>query len=229
MEKKDNGNFVLKILLYAFLFIFLMTHFEKCRESVNQYWQNPNFKTDTVYLSRPFELKKDSFPNYVPPKTVVTYTAPNVTFYLNIDSLIQVISKDHMDTTKIDSSYLTQFPTNPKLVYGYFVKDTLKLSLLKTDGEIYTEDYLVDYGKFRYEYFNNKLRAIEKPTAKLPSIKSDMGYYLYGGYDLINSSILVKPRVSGNMGRVYLELETPVTLNTRVSLGATLSAGYRFK
>ena len=68
---KNNITKILSALSLVGI-VWIIFNLKKCNsEPKKQYWQDPNFKTDTFKVNVPFEVKGGSFPFYVPPKIVV--------------------------------------------------------------------------------------------------------------------------------------------------------------
>lgn len=223
-------------LVGILILIYLLLHLKGCKPSdVLEYWQNPNFKPDTVYIDKPYEVKGDSFAYAVPPKVVIRYLPlpdnGNKVKCLT-DSLLSVIDSMGREIQKINYKFLTHFPNSPKLVYGYFKADSLKLDLLSTQGEVETKIYLTNYNKFKYEFKDNQMRAdtleVKTHPTKPPN-KLSQSCYVSGGYEPFSKT----PITSLDYYLMYKNLQAAVEprlmIRRNPELMLNLKLGYRIK
>jgi hypothetical protein len=138
-----------------------------------------------IDLSRAFKDYKNNIPvsdtvyvkkYYTPEKEYQLVKVPQlVTFYLT-DTLTRAELKVVRDTIEIhypDSTflnvskyYLTQYPQNDKLIQMLLGGDKMNLTLLNINGEIFQEDYSLDFEKYSYNYLNNELTFKKKNFLK---------------------------------------------------------------
>lgn len=159
---------------------------------------SPDFKTQFINLNKRFDqLPIDTAQHLVKPITVNYYLpskVPSISVNCRADSLLQIIDSLHHVIITIDQKYLKLFPNNPKLIAGYFSRDTLKVSLLNIDGQITSYLYGTDYNLYSYQFLNGDFRANSNPKVAhepMSSINSyNNSFYVSLGYTSINSSIL---------------------------------------
>lgn len=155
-------------------------------ENLKQYWEDSNFKTDTIIHKIPYSLPSQNLYHIIPPKSVLVYYHDTLKLSVNCDSLIKLIDSLGNVVKVINKSYLSLFPDNPKLLYGKFTSDTLRLDLLKTNGDIYSDIFLVDYSRFKYQWIDGKISTREIPKVLSSPKKSLLvnQIFLYGGYSI---------------------------------------------
>lgn len=104
------------------------------------------------------------------------------------DSLTLIMDSLKNEILKIPLSFLTTYQNNPKLVSGFFRKDSLELSLFYPNGSSLTNKYPMDYDNYNYLWFENNLKAqkLDKKPEKLNV--SNTFYEIY-----VNSGILTYP------------------------------------
>lgn len=128
---------------------------QQVAEKQLEYWEKAAFKTDTIHLTIPYtQVTNPTYKFTVPPATVIQYQSPNlpqVSVSLN-DSLLIVNDSLRKVITNISTLYLKQFPEKPKLIYGSFSGDSLRFDFLRIDGSISTENYGVNYNRFKYQW-----------------------------------------------------------------------------
>src|SRR5688500_4751238 len=103
-----------------------------------EYWEKNNFRTDTIIVD--FDYSKIPSPVYqytVPPATVHVFnptTQPAHVIVVRDSSLFRVIDSLKNEITEIHENYLKLYPKAPKILYGAFSGDSLRLDLLDITG-----------------------------------------------------------------------------------------------
>lgn len=160
------------ILIIIGLAIIGYLQFEN-RERQKEYWEDPNFRTDTVHVEVDYsKLPKPEFKYDVPPARVFYYnrdtTIVNNTYLSFDDSLITVIDSLTNRITKINEDYLKLYSDYSKLIYGEFTGDSLRLDLLNINGTMSSLRFGVNYDKFRYQWEEGSFRA--SPALSKPNV-----------------------------------------------------------
>ena len=149
------------------------------------------------------------------------------------DSLICLVSTGIIhDTIKVKTKFLTAFPTQPKLINLDLQMDSINVTLLNIQAELYTLRYPLNlFGfKYRYDGFNMSVKPLQNPYGRPTVSKWDMGLYGYLGtniinYPTINPILLAELRIS--YSRINLSVEPNMTINKHPELGINLKAGYK--
>lgn len=109
-------------------------------------------KRDTVYLTKyiPIEGYKHSYQ----PSKYFFFTEIDT---VKIDSITVIhdtvlISTNSPSSLKYNTQFFTQYPTASKLVQLLLDDENLYLSLLNTQGQLSTQQFLIDLDKFKYNY-----------------------------------------------------------------------------
>lgn len=107
---------------------------------------------DTVYMTKFVKLPEYKY-NYNPTRFII-FTDIDTVRISTIEVIHDTVSITTVDSTRINysSQFLTQYPTNPKLLQVLLSSNNLELSLLDTDGQISTQQYALDLDKFKYNY-----------------------------------------------------------------------------
>ena len=194
-----------------------------------EYWQDPNFKTDSIKVEIDYsKLPKPTFTYNVPPAKVIEYQVPS-TNGISLkyqDSLIQVIDslKDQIFT--INALYLKLYPHASKLIYGEFKGDSLQLDFLNTEGRLLTSKVAVNYAKFQYQYKDGNFRAQEVRTA-VSSKGLHGALFGYAGYNVISTSPLIGADYSITKGKLRLGANSFLTIETEPKFYLMGTAGFR--
>jgi len=201
------------------------------QDKLVEYWENKNFKTDSITLDIDYsKIPKPTYDYKVPPAKVYNYTntiIKNVSVTVN-DSLISVI--DSL-TGKIDSislEYLKISPNSAKLLYGEFTLDTIKLDLLNISGNTQTIVYPVNYSRFSYQYQNNEFRANKNSQLSPKSFSLSPVFYLLGGYSLLQTSPYVGLEITTNpLSRLRIHTTSFVLIRQSPYFNLNIGVGYR--
>lgn len=212
--------FLILILIALYLIFF------RPEKPTKEYWENSNFKTDTVIVS--FDYSKVKMPDFkfnVPPVKIIQYQttpAPHVSITMD-DSLITVIDSLTNKITTINALYLKLYPDAPKLIYGNFTADTIQVDLLDKSGSISTSKVAVNYARFQYQFKDNTFRAQE---LRQNPLSKDLRGVLFGyaGYDLISTSPIVGADYSIFKGRFRLQANSLITIQQQPTgyIGGTI-------
>ncbi len=188
--------------------------------------------TDTIYRDRFIPDTSDVvmvpniFTGYITTikhDTVERWQAVMDTLYITLPDSSKI---------KYDSRFLTTYPKNPKLVNAAFSMDTVKLTLLKPDGNISTSTYLVDYLKNRYTWYDNTLRksplketysSINIPKLKLFHTEANLTFT----YNPFQQSTQIQTDYS--LMYKKLGLYSSILYNTGTTPNAQLNLGIRIK
>lgn len=125
------------------------------------------WRTDTVKELIPYEVTNRSKKEIVYlPKTVVRWLHEPNSNRLICDSLIKVVDSLGKVIATMHPDYIKNFPKAPKLLFAQFNKDSIRLDLLKTDGDVYSDIYPVDYSLNNYGYRDNEFFSSPKTKVK---------------------------------------------------------------
>lgn len=164
-----------------------------------EYWKKEAFKPDTVKSNNTYRETLriiNKYPDSVPPQQVIVYANENNEAQLKFqEKVLLVLDSLKQTRTQISHEFITNFPTNPKLLQGGFSKDSVNLVLLGIDGITRKEKYPVNFEKYLYSYDQFGMRAMERPTSLLPNTrtqkqKSVLGYegtYLFYKHDFLQA------------------------------------------
>jgi len=214
------------------IIIFLL---KDCKnEKGDPYWKDPNFKTDTIKVDKPYAVKGDSFPYKVPPLIIIKYekdTSNKNSIKCINDSLIKVIDSLGNQLSQINKSFLTQFPNSYKLIGGFFSLDTLKLDLLDVTGNISTQFYPVDYQNYDYQWYNDKMRAREISYISSSGQSKQKQFSLYGnvGYGLLSKKPMLSMSGDYSIKRFKLSAEPSISIQQNPELNVDLKLGYKIR
>jgi hypothetical protein len=150
-----------------------------------------------------------------------------------IDSLICLVSTGSShDTVFIKPNFLTFGPTQPKLINLDLSIDSLSLTLLNINAELFTKVYPLALGGYRYRFDGHNLSA--EPFSTLYGIpkpsKWELNLFGYIGTNLINYptiSPMASVEFNVNYSRLRLSIEPTMTLNKTPELGLNTKLGYK--
>lgn len=198
-----------------------------------QYWEDRNFKPDTVEVPvyRPLIIPGSA--NSIPPEKVVIYQDKPIyqkpeTIYSDTGK-IRLVYKDR--ETSIDHSFLTYEPGAPKLLKGAFVSTGFKLDLLDTSGNLYTVNYPTDYSQYNYYYDRGTVLVDKlKKVPDLPNPKRNFSTSsnLYLTYELTSKTPMASVDYSLNFKRVGLYGLAGAGYSNNI-LQTNLNAGVRIR
>lgn len=216
------------LMVIAFLIWFYL-EWGSQKQVTKEYWENPNFKTDSLKVDVDYsKLPTPTYKNYVPPRVVVQYTPPDppgVSVNMN-DSLITVIDSLQNQIYTISAIYLKLYPNAPKLIYGEFKPDSIKLDLLYTDGKIYSSTFGVNYNRFDYQWKDGQFRAIDVNRKEAGS-RFSSSLYGYGGWDIMQGSAIIGADYSISKAKVRLKANTFVTIEQQPQWNLQGTIGYK--
>lgn len=153
--------------------------------------------------------KKVSRYDSLKPHIIEHYIREKPTYIINnyIDSTFVVIDTIINDTVIIHKDFLTNFPTNPKLVNLSLTKDSLDLVTMNLDGDVIGNRWPMDLDNYDYMYIDNKLTY--KPTTRLGIKKNKWNLlYLNAGYEFVYKD-------------PYIGVSYVVPLTNRLSIAAS--------
>lgn len=189
------------ILAAPIILILQITKLHSQLESMDKFWgtvkATDSLLKKTIYISPTFN------PSFkLPPSQVVINNLGDLKTKLSIrDSVIFVYDTIRHDTVRINDRFLLAFPSAPKVIGGFITDSEASLDLLKTDGNLYSDKYELDFNKYDYGFSNSTLYAIKK---KKKTIKknpwANMGIYVGTGWDFSRGQYLTG-NVDYNLGK----------------------------
>jgi hypothetical protein len=213
------------------LLIYFFYHNDNKHQEALEYWEQHDFRTDTVQVEIDYnKLPKPHFEYKVPPAQVHYYAGSTTNNKLVLsDSLIQVIDSLQNHIYTINELYLKLYPSAYKLIYGEFSRDSLTLDLLGIDGKFKTLKYATNYNRFSYQWKDSELKA--NPVSVNPNItpRFTTEFYGYAGYQFIDTSPIIGLDYSLKANRLRLSGNTFVTIESKPTLSLQGTLGYRFK
>lgn len=227
---KDLGIEAIKWIAIIGLVIYLVNIFGPKHPTGMEYWENPNFKTDTIIVNNYYTAPADSFVNYVPPKTVVSYQAPDINVTLALDSLIRLLNgRDTIGS--INPNFVSQHPEAPKLIHGYFRKNQLNLTLLSTDGKTNDREYEVNFDRYEYEFRNGRLLADPIKPRFSATLKRTVGIeaFVWADYDVFQKQSTIGPDLQVRLGKIYTSVNPQLSIPDPANSGLKIRLGYKLK
>ena len=201
-----------------------------------QYWETEGFKTMVDSIGKTYSKVLDSRPTHiitVPEKIIERFDREsplNRQLILGKDSLIQVVDSLNKVISKIDTDFLTNYPQNPKLIWGSFSIDTLKFDLLNTDGLISSHLWIADYSRYKYTWSQGSLTTVRLPT-KIPKKKfiSLLQHHLYThiGYEIPLQAGYIQGAYYLSWKNITFATQLGVTLQRTPTLEAKVGLGYK--
>lgn len=196
-----------------------------------QYWEDANFKTDTVYVDKPYIMKKDTFMKVIPAKVIYKYLlSESSSNNLVIDSLIKVVDSLGKVVNVIDSNFITEYPNSPKLLYALLNHDTLMWDLFKVNGEIERSLYMIDLDHFQYEFFDNRVHVKDfaLPQKSSSTIKPKWySLHIFGGYSLLEKSLVSSLDLGFKFKNLQAVVYTQSTIQSKPTLSLVGKLGYK--
>lgn len=177
-----------------------------------------NYITDTIQSSIPHqEVIKPTYEITVRPRIVVNYPPGNTQGVKLVmsDSLLKVIDSLNKKITLINTEYIKQYPSSPKIVYGKFTRDSLQMDLLETTGLIHSLRYPVNYTGYEYQLINSELQAkkLKKGILKPPATVT-----IFGGYSILTKNPLASVQYQKSLGKIVLSGEMGSLIRTQPEL-----------
>lgn len=169
---KENNNYHypnmkkflirLAMAIMAIVIVIMNCQNRKLRASMN----SPVVVTDTIWVDKPFKPKIE-YPNFQVPNTVFIYRVDSIPVE-RIEYRDRIITVVQKDSTRLEYNelFLTNHPKCSKLIQLLNDKNQLSLTTLNIQGEIHTEEYKVDYHRYRYNYVNGNLTYKKLPFYK---------------------------------------------------------------
>jgi len=185
-----------------------------------------DYKTDTLYVDKPFEVIKTIFET-TPPRYITKYKRDTVKVFIEvIPNYLQLKIEGLQDSIKIHQQYLAQYPGNSKLVEFNLKRDTFDITLLDTAANIITKEYPIDLNYYNYQWVNNKLHhedVIYNEDKKF-DFKS---LYATGGYDFASGSPTLGLSYYLEWTRLKISAEPFIMLNQSPTLVFQTKIGLR--
>lgn len=201
--------------------------------SHRQYWEAEDFKTLEKKLEVAYSaIQNIKYPTTVPPKEVWHYQDnPLNGHYIRLtDSLALIIDSMGRIAAKIDTQYIIQYPSNPKILKGLFTSDTLRLDMLWPNGNIITSLWETDYEAYRYEWSEGSMTAKRLPpkNLKVPFGKQ-LGHDLYGSvnYDFLYQRPTIDIDYFASWRKITIRAHTGVSLDVQPNVEGRVGVGYK--
>lgn len=158
-----------------------------------EYWENPNFRPDSITLNHTYTVDIPPLPQQIPPNVVVNYQPPDNGNGLIVDSTKWVKVIDSLENV-VDSfvtSFITSFTTSPKLLRGDFSSDTVSLDLFYPNGQLQAKTYPVNYKRFNYRFSNGEMSVQERVLEPDKFSLNNIAHHLFvgAGYDITQTPL----------------------------------------
>ena len=190
---------------------------------------NYEYITDTLYIPKPYSVP-EPYPVPTPPRIIIRYEVDSITlnYYKLKISKQNILIAGLLDTIAIHENYLKQYPSNPKFIDMFLIRDTLSLGLLQILGHVENKSWPIDLNRFDYkwDYINNLTRR----DTKLPPLKekSYVKYFGGGGVDLLWLSPYIDFTVEKELQRIRLYSNINLGLLNKNSSSIKIGIDYRF-
>lgn len=148
-----------KIILIGTSILFFGLYLHQCKVN-KSHNEASNIKTDTIYKTEPYKPPKDLL-IFNPPLEVIFYPRDTNYHYKELVYLKDTIRlyNNELDKFDINSSYLLQYPKQPKLLDFELSDSEMKFTLLETSGSIIGRGYTIDVNKYRYRFNGTNLTS----------------------------------------------------------------------
>ena len=202
---------------------------------VVDYW-DPKYKTEFKFSPKPLSEIPDDTAGYKPikPKSQTEYKPePKIVVQVvqcSTDSLTLILDSLKSQILKIPLNFITSFPQNPKLISGYFSKDTLSLDLFYPDGSSLQHLYQMDYDNYRYKYSSKSLKAekIERNPDKLANRKAYSEIYINSGIVSYTPSLFLSMNHQFYHKKLKIETIASYLITPNIPM-LSLGVGYKLK
>jgi len=188
----------------------------------------PTYTTDTIQVPVPYEVPVP-YPKEVPPKIVYQYYSGFDS--ITLDSLLWRISENELlieymsQSLSYNERFLVSYPLNPKLLSFDLNRDSMNLSLLNPDGDLFSYNYPIDLNNFKYRWVDHQLT---RKNDILPVTKNkEVSLYGNVGYDFVGLSPIIGLYIDKPFGkfRAYSSADIGL-LNVKAS---SLKVGIGYK
>jgi hypothetical protein len=202
-------------------------------------WRPKELKSIKTYI--PVDVW---YPKYVgKPAPYPVATPPHIiNHYMSYeDSMILVLLKDSLftlvsnvtkhDTIRIKSGFLTAFPTQPKLIDADIRMDSIDLTLLNINTDLFTKRYPLDLFNYRYRFdgVNMSSQLLKHPWAVPGVSKWELGLNGYIGDDLLKYPKII-PAINLELeisySKIRFRMEPEMTIEKSPQLGINAKIGY---
>jgi len=185
------------------------------------------YVTDTVYIDRIIKVKVPTGISTSPQTVLVYKTDSSVIDSLNIElKNKQILLSSLMYSVSLHQSFITQFPTNPKLLSLALYRDSLSLGLLNTKGEVTESMWPIDLNKWYYTW-DNESDLLRYSTNIPKPDKPFLDFYMGGGFDMLWVSPYVSASVEKNISRIRLYGNAQLGLLKNEVHGLKIGIDYR--
>lgn len=224
---------ILRLILITLVVVGVMWYFQrKTDDKLADYFKDNNFKTDTLVIKEEYRLPQTRVEYTLQPYTVYQYQPFDTTLIKNIliqyaDSLIRIMDNNTGEVTEINPDFLKLYPKNPKLIYGSFNRDSIRLDLLNLSGEIFTQVYPTDFNRYSYVYQNGKMGLNFYPELPHFQKKFQSSLYTGVGYDLFAQSPLISGSYNIGHKRFQIRAQSDLLIQSSPELRGSLYLNYR--
>jgi hypothetical protein len=206
-------------------------------EIAKEYWENPNFKTDSIKVYIDYDkLPKPQYTNYVPPAVNIKYIDPTKSYkttqVIKNDSLLLIIDSMRDEFTRISLRYLKNNPEAWKILYGEFNSDTVSFDMVNLEGNTITDKYAVNFNRFKYQLVYNEGRPIFKASSPIQSDFNNKDplsheFYVAPGYMLLRKSPSVGLDYNAKWRNLRFRADGTISIETNPQLFFKVDAGYK--
>lgn len=150
---------------------------------------NPHVKvvTDTIFISKPYPeikiirdtLKPDRVTIYQEDSSRIKELELRI---LNDSLHYSFIIKGLQEKIEISENFLKLYPQNPKLVEMSLFRDSLNLSLLGINGQVYSEHYNLFYQDYNYHWSSG---VIGYSKTKYKPQEQRLSHFICFGFDFL--------------------------------------------
>jgi hypothetical protein len=225
---------IIQVVIVALVVYGLFFKKDTSLDEVKEYWENKEFKTDTVNLQIDYtKIKMPEFKYDVPPAKVYNYYSKDSTVLSHTslvmdDSLLTVIDSLQKNITKISIDYLKLYPNASKIIYGAFTNDSVRFDLLAITGVTSSISYGVNYERYRYQYIEGSFKA-DPITSTVQEKKLRTMTYGFLGYDVNRSTPLVGIDYSLFWRKFRVQAGTSITLDNTPTFIINGNIGFKIK
>lgn len=193
-----------------------------------------DYKTDSLYKDKYYQLKK--LYDKVTPPLIVEKWLPGEPGENKIDSIafipgevlvyIQGLEKE----LKIKEGFLSKYPNARKLIEMKLQKDSLSITTMDINADIYTNKYPLALDYYKYQWYDNQLHNSpfenKSSSRKNPDFRYN-GLFVNGGYDFTLKKPTTGLEYNLELGRFKLDAEFKSTFEKKPEFNAQAKIGYR--
>jgi hypothetical protein len=222
------------ILITTLFWLFIISLLENCNGKNNTPSVDPeliyNYETDSIYYDRYFTLLDSVKGIKTKPHIVIKWKTPD----LRIDTIYRIpgnviIKLDSLEKLVIyNDNFLSNFPDNPKLLKLRLTIDSLNITKLNPDGNIFEDRIPLSLYSFDYEW-QNRFYRIPVKYRKPDDYSSLLNNYYINAE--INPMISVKPFIgleyNKHWRRFKIDINTSIEIDKNPNFILQGKLGYR--